>query len=125
MYINTTNNYRDEDCNSGYYDDLSWGEWSAGFSYGTLYGEARCSSKSDDYHGWLWSDPRSDWTTTTNQLSTDGKYCWCRLISYTPVNGAQCVITPTPSTWVLAYFSFASYSKCAYDLGIVLDYFGL
>lgn len=62
-------------CNNAMASDLNSYEWKNVFSYGTVYGLARCSST--PYIGHY----------TGNPSETEGRWCWCRAIGYKPTNG--------------------------------------
>jgi len=70
------------------FTDLNRNEWKSIFSWGTIYGMAKCSSiqgTSEGEHG------------TPND--TYGKYCWCHATGYIP-NGQSTKYSPLkPTNW--------------------------
>ena len=91
--------------------DLNNGEWAVTFSYGTVWGMAKCSSLSGNNNSYRWTNNSSNWSATESELTTagNGQYCWCGATGYTPDGGTQCNIA-TPS-WVFIV-DYGSESNC-------------
>ena len=86
-------------CTNDNFTDLSAGLWKTKFSYGTVYGDSKCSSTSGITKG-----------ETGNPVDTTGKYCWCRATGFTP-DGENMLYDPAVSLWVFDY----SYSSTSND----------
>jgi uncharacterized repeat protein (TIGR02543 family) len=109
-YINdSSGEYGESSNNTDKYDLTEEQTWAAEFSYGTVKGIASCNTT-----------PGSDWqyngifTTATSDAhnqSSIGPYCWCRVTSYTPLNGSEQPISS--SSWV--YHNAGDMDDCAYD----------
>ena len=68
--------------------DLSNGEWADTFSYGTVIGNALCSTTS------------GTWATAGTPANDGGQYCWCMATGYQPAD-SDVVYTPnSPLSWV-------------------------
>jgi len=84
--------------------DLSNGEWSDTFSYGTVIGNAMCSTTNGTH------------ATAGTPANDGGRYCWCMATGYQP-NGSDVVYSPnSPLSWVFRYdgeSGFACASNCA------------
>ncbi len=77
------------------------GQWAVSFSYGTVFGMAKCSAKNGDNHDSQWGGNSADWTsdaTTLDSTTGEKKYCWCSATAYTPSAGNQCQLSS--SSWV-------------------------
>ena len=74
----------------------SSGQWAVQFSYGTVYGQAKCNATQGANKG-----------DVNDNLSTNvGQYCWCQATGFTPTSdsytsGPQCTINPVSSSWVV------------------------
>ena len=80
-----------ENCQNSAFTDLNMYEWKTEFTYGTIYGESRCSSYYDESE-----------TATDDDLTSDGSgaNCYCKATVYAPNDGNQCNITsPMWVTW--------------------------
>ena len=78
-------------------------QWAVQFSYGTVFGMAKCSAKNGDNHDSQWGGNSADWTSDATTLdSTTGEktYCWCSATAYTPSGGNQCQLSS--SSWVFS-----------------------
>jgi len=81
------------------------GQWATQFSYGTVWGMAKCSSTSGDNSGYTWPESsKSDWLKTPSD--TNGQYCWCQATGFTATassytSGPQCTTTAS-SLWVFS-----------------------
>ena len=53
-------------CSDSNYSDLTAGHWKTEFSYGTVYGDSKCSTTT------------GTWATAGNPVDTAGTECWCR-----------------------------------------------
>ena len=78
-----------EVCNNTEFKDLNTGDWKVTFSYGTIYGQSRCSVT---YSGQLISDSIDE--------TTGGIYCWCRITGIIPSN-QNTRYAPKQSVWIL------------------------
>ena len=86
-------------CSDANYSDLTAGKWKTEFSYGTVYGDSKCSSTSGTY------------ATSGNPVNTTGASCWCRATGFIP-DGEDVMYDPAVSLWVFGY-TFGSASGCA------------
>jgi len=92
------------------------GQWATQFSYGTVWGMAKCSSTSGDNSGYTWPESsKSNWLKTPSD--TNGQYCWCQATGFTATassytSGPQCTTTAS-SLWVFRY-DLGSSDNCAY-----------
>ncbi len=73
LYGRSMSDYVSNDCTQEF-NDLRKGEWKAEFSYGIIYGMAKCSTTAGT-QGNL-GDPND----------TYGGYCWCKVTGYKPIN---------------------------------------
>ena len=73
--------------NAGGYNLTRTNTFATEFDWGTVYGEARCSTTSGTTQG-------QHGTPST----TTGEYCWCAINAYTPTVGERCTISHT--NWV-------------------------
>ena len=99
------------------------GQWAAQFSYGTVWGMAKCSETSGNSSSSTWpASSKSDWLKTPSD--TTGGYCWCQVTGFTAsgnsyASGPQCTTTAS-SLWVFSS-NFRSSgncaSNCAYNCG--------
>jgi len=80
--------------------DLSNGEWSDTFSYGTVFGNALCSTTS------------GTWATTGTPANDGGQYCWCRATGYQPSDSDVVYSPNSPLLWVFLNDAGAT-SNCA------------
>ena len=84
--------------------------WAEEFSYGIIKGIAKCSDTSG--------------TFATNGTPGDikGRYCWCKMTSYTPNNGDICTVTTSLWTYREGYDSIDQCAYyCANDCGLGLE----
>ena len=80
------------------FSDLGRYQWKTSFSYGTIYGNAMCSTVPGSY------------AVTGNPINDSGKYCWCRAISY---KNNDIIYSPTSNfSWVFSK-AYESASACA------------
>ena len=89
------------------------GQWAVPFSYGTVFGMAKCSAKSGNSHGGAWGGNSADWTsdaTTLDSTTGEKKDCWCSATAYTPSGGNQCQLSS--SSWVFLD-KYGSSADCA------------
>ena len=89
------------------------GQWAVPFSYGTVFGMAKCGAKNGDNHDYQWGGNSADWTsdaTTLDGATGEKTYCWCSATAYTPSGGNQCQLSS--SSWVFPD-KFASSADCA------------
>ncbi len=102
------------------------GQWAVSFSYGTVFGMAKCSAKNGDNHGKVWGGNSADWTsdaTTLDSTTGDARYCWCRATGYIANGAEQCSLS-SPA-WVFSgdEYSAADCAKvCAYNCGSAVRY---
>jgi hypothetical protein len=79
------------------------GQWAVEFSYGTVWGMAKCSETSGNSSSNSWPESsKSDWLKTPSD--TTGQYCWCQATGFTAsgnsyTSGPQCTTTAS-SLWV-------------------------
>ena len=91
------------------------GQWAVEFSYGTVWGMAKCSETSGSDSSGTWPESsKSDWLKTPSD--TTGKYCWCQVTGFTAsgnsyTSGPQCTTTAS-SLWVFLS-SLGSSGTCA------------
>jgi hypothetical protein len=82
------------------------GQWATEFSYGTVWGMAKCSTTSGNSSSYTWPESsKSDWLKTPSD--TNGQYCWCQVTGFTAsgnsyTSGPQCTTTAS-SLWVFNY----------------------
>lgn len=79
------------------------GQWAVSFSYGTVFGMAKCSAQSGNNHSYQWGGDSSDWTsdeTTLTNATGETQYCWCKATHYTANNAQQCSLS-SPA-WVFS-----------------------
>ena len=75
-------NDRNRTQNAAVYGLTAPGTFATDFDYGTIYGEARCSTTSGTTQG-----------QHGTPSATTGEYCWCGINAYTPTVGEQCTIS--------------------------------
>lgn len=89
-------------CSAAGFQDLRALEWKLTYSWGTLYGMAKCSETSG-----------SGGSVSGTVSSTEGSYCWCRATGYTP-DGSDVKYGPSSATsWVL-HSNSGSTDYCKY-----------
>lgn len=99
------------------------GSWSVEYSFGVVYGMARCSSVGGDDHNSMYpSESSSDWLKE-DPVNDGGQYCWCQATGFTPTSddysgGPQCIVTPTSSSWVFRGGSCGE--NCSYICGTLI-----
>ena len=97
------------------------GQWAREFSYGTVWGMAKCSETAGNNSSNTWPESsKTDWLKTPSD--TTGQYCWCQATGFTAsgnsyTSGPQCT-TDASSSWVFledvwAFDYCANY--CAHD----------
>ncbi len=86
-------------CSDSNYSDLTAGHWKTEFSYGTVYGDSKCSTTT----GTL--------AKAGNPVDTAGIECWCRATGFTP-DGENMLYYSPVSLWVFRH-SHDSTSECA------------
>lgn len=79
---------REESCKNVDYADLSTNEFKVQFSWGILYGSAKCSATDGGTRG-----------TPGNPSDTFGTYCWCMATGYKP-NNSNTIYAPTQPRWI-------------------------
>ena len=106
----TTKNFGSD--NTATFELTRPGQWADKFSYGTVRGEARCSTKAGDNHSYAWGGDSSDWWTTESALTGNGtgRYCWCRATQY-QTNGESTWQNVSSSGWSFV-FTQADASMC-------------
>ena len=82
--------------------DLSNGKWSDTFSYGTVIGNAMCSTTS------------GTWATAGTPANDGGQYCWCMATGYQPADSDVVYSPNSPLSWVFDS-GYGSASDCAVD----------
>lgn len=89
-------------CTNSNFTNLSAGSWKTEFSYGTVYGDSKCSITSGSSGA------------SRNLTDTYGKNCWCRATGFVPIS-EDIMYTPAVSLWVFAYAydSYTSIEACA------------
>ena len=98
-------------------DGLSNGEWSANFSYGTIYGRAYCSSRNGDVKDAeddpCWPSGRiAEWAATADQVLVGrGEHCWCNVTGFAPVNDVRRNVSST--RWIGYFYYFDIGYRCA------------
>ena len=105
----TSNSSSDYD-NSTMYGLTELNTWATEYSHGVVRGVASCNNTdSTRYYDWnynggtiesVYQSCSSDALKSANTFSTDsvGRYCWCKMTSYTPVGGETCNVPD--SVWV-------------------------
>ena len=92
------------------------GQWAVQFSYGTVWGMAKCSETAGNNSSATWPESsKSDWLKTPSD--TTGVNCWCQATGFTATassytSGPQCTTTAS-SLWVFRY-DLGSSDNCAY-----------
>ena len=89
--------------------DLSNGEWADTFSYGTVIGNALCSTTS------------GTWATAGTPANDGGQYCWCMATGYQPADSDVVYSPNSPLSWV-SYDTHVSASNCAYYCAVNCAY---
>ena len=90
------------------------GQWAVEFSYGTVWGMAKCSETSGNNGSDKWpASSKSDWLKTPSD--TAGGNCWCQATGFTAsgnsyTSGPQCTTTAS-SLWVF-FYDFGSSGIC-------------
>jgi uncharacterized repeat protein (TIGR02543 family) len=102
-------------CNESIFTGLSTGEWKTTFEYGTVKGEALCSSTP------------GTWAQTGTPTETGGgKYCWCKATGFAEPNSSS-YQNVSSSSWVF-YFDRDSADDCAdycaYECSYVVNFDG-
>jgi hypothetical protein len=106
-WVNPTIPYNGTSCSDSGISDLTWGEWKVEFSYGTIYGVAKCSSTEGDNieetwdtkssRGWLLEgEPEID-------KENDNEYCWCRLTGFLESKANE-ICEVTSAGWVFGIY---------------------
>lgn len=96
------------------------GKWAVRFSYGVVWGKARCSGTGTQNNPWNNATlPTSDWV----KILTDsgGRWCWCQVTGFSSsgsdyTQGPQC--TTATSSWWINYNEYSTnvgcVDRCAY-----------
>ena len=91
------------------------GQWATEFSYGTVWGMAKCSETSGNNSDATYPESsKSDWLKTPSD--TNGSNCWCQATGFTATassytSGPQCTTTAS-SLWVFRR-DYGSSDSCA------------
>ena len=85
------------------------------FSYGSVYGQSKCSSKVGNSNGDRWNNDSSNWLATNSELSSygSGTYCWCRVTKFKAKDSSECLFPE--SKWVFHYNLGNGGYNCATD----------
>ena len=85
-YINGSSNpvaYGKDNCSQSIMADLALYDWKTRFNYGWIYGTSFCSATNGHLSG-----NGQDYTVRPDE-NTEGSYCYCKLIGYTPYKGVK------------------------------------
>ena len=96
--------------------------WAARYSYGVVYGMARCSSTSGNKNNGEYGEPSTNWLKTTSEDL--GQYCWCKVTGFTPTadsytSGPTCNVSG--EKWVF-FIKHASTDDCRYNCALYCAY---
>lgn len=104
-------------------DDLGYEEWAVNFSYGTVYGESKCSAQIGNNYDWNWDDGveinESDFALSEDVLDFGcvGEYCfkencWCRATKYISKDDSICELEHS-LRWFFATADFEAFGDCS------------
>jgi len=95
----------EEPCTKDYYTELNPHEWKVHFSYGDVYGMAKCSNTTGTY------------AVAGTPSDTNGQYCWCKATTYKPLNQSTVYRPLSTLAWVFR-LDHGSASNCAYSCAL-------
>ena len=119
LWANDNIPYLSTSCSDPGITDLTWSEWKVEFSYGTIYGVAKCSSTEGDNVQESWPPDKVDFWLLSGEPEIDEKgeneYCWCRLTGFLESKANEmCVVTS--ADWVyMGNLSGKCETVCAYN----------
>ena len=125
IYHNENTYDESNNCSDSHITGLNNGEWKVDVSHGVLKGISMCNNvpsntwettfegimngtittitTEEQLIGFIYNSCTSDAVKPGNAFNNagTGQYCWCKMTSYTPINGSEC--NTSSSAWMVVY----------------------
>lgn len=99
--------------NGSNYNELSAGQWEAGFSYGTIHGFSYCSNKGGSNNDQNYTNDSSNWVASQSDVTAaTGGSCWCQITGFTPYGESE---EQEAISRIVFYRDTGSDSNCGWD----------